>query len=35
VRELRFDLARIDDFIQRCSLNFRAHDEVLAELRRP
>ena len=32
-RERRFDLAKIDDFIARCALNFRAHDAVLAELR--
>lgn len=28
----RYDLARIDDFLARCALNFRAHTEVLAEL---
>ena len=31
-RERRFDLAKIDDFIARCALNFRPHDAVLAEL---
>jgi hypothetical protein len=29
----RCDPARIDDFLDRCALNFRAHDEVLAEMR--
>ncbi len=28
----RFDLATIDDFIERCALNFRDHRTVLAEL---
>ena len=28
----RYDLARIDDFLSRCALNFRGHEEVLAEL---
>jgi hypothetical protein len=32
-REARFDPARIADFIQRCTLNFRPHGEVLASLR--
>ncbi|MCK7593895.1 tryptophan halogenase family protein [Pseudomarimonas salicorniae] len=29
-RMQRFDLARIDDFLARCALNFRAHAEQLA-----
>ena len=28
----RYDLERIEDFLQRCALNFRGHDEVLAEI---
>jgi 2-polyprenyl-6-methoxyphenol hydroxylase-like FAD-dependent oxidoreductase len=31
-RERPFDVARIADFIERCTLNFRDHDTVLAEL---
>jgi 2-polyprenyl-6-methoxyphenol hydroxylase-like FAD-dependent oxidoreductase len=31
-RERPFDVARIADFIERCTLNFRDHDRVLAEL---
>ncbi len=29
----RYDVARIDDFLDRCALNFRPHDEVLADYR--
>lgn len=32
VKANRYDVARIDDFLARCALNFRAHDEVLREL---
>ena len=32
VKANRVDLARIDDFLARCALNFRPHDEVLGEL---
>lgn len=32
-KALRHDMAWIDDFIDRCALNFRPHDEVLAQLR--
>jgi glycine/D-amino acid oxidase-like deaminating enzyme len=32
-RERRFDVDKIADFIRRCTLNFRSHDTVLAELR--
>jgi 2-polyprenyl-6-methoxyphenol hydroxylase-like FAD-dependent oxidoreductase len=28
----RYDVARIDDFLDRCALNFRAHDEVLSDM---
>lgn len=28
----RYDLALIDDFLSRCALNYRPHDEVLREL---
>jgi 2-polyprenyl-6-methoxyphenol hydroxylase-like FAD-dependent oxidoreductase len=30
----RYDLARIDDFLSRCALNFRGHEEVLGEIAR-
>jgi hypothetical protein len=32
-RERRFDVDKIAEFIRRCTLNFRSHDTVLAELR--
>lgn len=31
-RERRFDVAKIDDFIARCTLNFPDHDAALAGL---
>ncbi len=33
VKAMRYDIPRIEDFIARCALNFRPHDEVLGELR--
>ncbi|MCB1555129.1 MAG: tryptophan 7-halogenase [Xanthomonadales bacterium] len=30
--ERRFDIAKIDDFLRRCALNFAPHDEALAAL---
>lgn len=32
-REQPFEVAKIRDFIRRCTLNFRPHEEVLADLR--
>ena len=32
-REQRFDIRKIEDFVRRCTLNFRPHGDVLAELR--
>ena len=34
VTELKRQIERIEDFLQRCALNFRGHDEVLAEIAR-
>jgi len=33
IKALRYDIARIEDFLSRCALNFRPHDQVLAELK--